>query len=105
VALGCALVAGAAAWIGTDWALLAVDERLHRDDLMQALEAGLSGLRAEIEQELLAASDAVIAARYGAVEDDIHRSFVPARAGFVPARARGREDEPPPPATTTDGIR
>jgi hypothetical protein len=100
IALGCALVAGAAAWVGTDWALLAIDEHLHRDDLLKALDAGLAGLRAEIEQELLGSYDALIGARYGAVEDEIHRSFVPARASSVPHESPSPNESLPPSEST-----
>jgi hypothetical protein len=78
--VGCALFAGAAVWLATDWALLKVDEQLHRDDLVAALEAGLAALREQIEQDLQRAYDERVASHYGVVAEEIHRSFVPARA-------------------------
>jgi hypothetical protein len=84
-AVGCALIAGAAAWLGTDWALLRIDEHLHRDDFEAALDAGLAALRQQIEQDLLDGYDALIAAHYGSVKQDISRGFVPAHAGDASA--------------------
>jgi hypothetical protein len=81
VAVGCALFAGAAVWLATDWALLKVDEELHREDLVAALESGLTALREQIEQDLQGAYDERVASHYGAVAAEIRRSFVPARAG------------------------
>ena len=80
VALGCALFAGAAVWLATDWALLKVDEQLHRDELVAELEAGLGALRQQIEVDLQSAYDRIVAGHYGAVAQDIRRTFVPARA-------------------------
>jgi hypothetical protein len=86
VALACGLAAGAAAWLGTDWLLLEIDERLHRDDLVEALEAGLDALHEQIERDLLDAYDQLIAGRHGEIDDEIRRSFVPAKArGPAPA--------------------
>lgn len=84
LALGCALLTGAAVWIATDWALLAADERLNRADLVVALQSGLDALRHQMERDLLAAYDAAVVAQYGAVAEEIERSFVPARAGAAP---------------------
>ena len=80
-AAACAVLAGAGAWLITDWALLRVDEELHREELERSFQQALSGLRAEIERELLAAFDTSIAARSAAVAGEIERSFIPARAG------------------------
>ncbi|MBN1238402.1 MAG: hypothetical protein JXB36_07860 [Gammaproteobacteria bacterium] len=84
-AVGCAVVAGAAAWLGTDWALLRVDEQLHRDELEAALEASVAALREQIEADLLSAYDSAIADHYGDVREDIDRAFVPATAGAASA--------------------
>jgi hypothetical protein len=80
VAVGCALFAGAAVWLATDWALLKVDEQLHRDDLVAALESGLAALREQIEHDLQRAYDEMVAGHYGAVAEEIRRSFIPAHA-------------------------
>lgn len=79
-ALGCAFLAGAAVWIGTDWALLRADEHLHRDELVEALEAGLRELRDEVERDLLDGYDRIIAAQYDIAHDEIRDTFVPVRA-------------------------
>lgn len=80
-AAACALLAGAGAWLATDWALLYVDEAMHRDELERALDLALTNLRAELERELDAAFDAAIAAHGAAVQREISRTFVPAEAG------------------------
>ncbi|HEX7062235.1 MAG TPA: hypothetical protein VF200_09700, partial [Woeseiaceae bacterium] len=80
-AVACALVAGAAAWLGTDWVLLTVDEHFNRDDLVAALEASLDELRAQVERALEESYDRLIAERYGAARQEIREGFVPANAG------------------------
>ncbi|MCC5808824.1 MAG: hypothetical protein JJU06_00515 [Ectothiorhodospiraceae bacterium] len=76
-ALACALAAGGATWLATDWALLRVDEALNREEFLLALQAGLDELRCELESDLLAAYDGVLEQRYGAMQQDIRRTFVP----------------------------
>jgi hypothetical protein len=80
-AAGCALLAGAAAWIATDWVLLRVDEAQHRDDLLAALEAGLDQLQAQMFAEVLAAYDAATRDQEERAAAVIAREFRPARAG------------------------
>lgn len=80
-AAGCALLAGAAAWVATDWALLRIDEWRHRDELLAALEAGLEHLQAHMRDEVLAAHDALGEALAERAETAIVREFRPARAG------------------------
>ena len=79
-AVACALLAGTAAWLGTDRLLLRLEEHLQRDELEEALEWSLTELRAQIERTLLDAYDGFIAAQYAAVRDDIEDGFVPRRA-------------------------
>ncbi len=81
VALGCALVAGAATWIAADWALLRIDEAMNRGELMSTLDAGLAELRTDMEREMLQIYDAMIAAHYASIQEDIRSGFVPAHAG------------------------
>lgn len=81
MALGCAVVAGAAAWLAADWTLLRIDEALHREALLQAMDESLELLRQDMEREILASYDALIAGQYGAAQDEIRRTFVPRRAG------------------------
>jgi hypothetical protein len=79
-AIGCALAAGAAAWLATDWTLLKIDEALHREALLDALESSLGELQEAMRHDILAAYDAMIAGHYDAVQDDIRNGFVPARS-------------------------
>src|SRR5690606_41780698 len=66
-AAACALLAGAGAWLVTDWALLRIDEEMHREKLERSFGDALANLRAEIERELLASFDAAIASHSAAV--------------------------------------
>ncbi|HEY8519422.1 MAG TPA: hypothetical protein VIN61_05035 [Gammaproteobacteria bacterium] len=80
-AVACALVAGAAVWLGTDWALLSLDEHFNRDELVAALEGSLEELRAQVALALEESYDRLIAERYGAARREIRKEFVPAEAG------------------------
>jgi hypothetical protein len=84
-ALGCAVIAGAAAWVATDWLLLRVDEAMNREDLLAALEAGLAEVRRELLADMMAAYDAAAARLHADVEAEITRTFRPARAGLADA--------------------
>ncbi len=83
-ALGCAVVAGAAAWLATDWALLRVDEAMNREALLAAMAAGVHELRLAMLQEMMAAYDTVTAEYHADVEDDIANTFRPVRSGAEP---------------------
>ncbi len=90
LALGCALVAGTAAWVGTDWALLRLDEHMHRQQFVSEVDASLAALHDRMRKALLDTYDQIIAGHYDAVQDDIRHSFVPARAGVdAPGSAAG----------------
>jgi hypothetical protein len=80
VAFGCAVAAGAAAWVAADWALLRIDEAMHREQLLAAIEESLGILRNDLQRDLLAAYDGMIARHYDTVQADIRESFVPIRA-------------------------
>lgn len=80
-AAGCALLAGAIAWVATDWALLKVDEAWHRADLLAALEAGLGQLQVQMTEETLAAFDAVSREQDARASAAIEGEFRPAQAG------------------------
>ena len=84
-ALGCAVIAGAAAWVATDWLLLRADEAMNRDALLAALEAGLAEVRRELLADMMAAYDAAAARLHADVEAEITLTFRPARAGFADA--------------------
>ncbi|MFU8896222.1 MAG: hypothetical protein ACNA8J_07520 [Gammaproteobacteria bacterium] len=83
-ALGCAVVAGAVAWLATDWALLRIDEAMNREALLAAMAAGVHELRLAMRQEVLAAYDAVTAEYHAGVEDEIANTFRPVHAGSRP---------------------
>jgi hypothetical protein len=80
-ALACALIAGAAVWLGTDWALLTLDEHFNREELLRALEQSLAELRSQVERSLLDSYDELIGTQYDPVQDLIRDGFVPAAAG------------------------
>jgi hypothetical protein len=80
-AAGCALLAGAAAWVATDWALLKVDEVQHRGDLLAALSAGLEQLQAQMFDDVLAAYEAATRGQDDRAATVIAREFRPAGAG------------------------
>ena len=52
VALGCALVAGTAAMLTIDWALLSIEEAVNRDATEARLKKGLTGFRENLERDL-----------------------------------------------------
>jgi hypothetical protein len=81
VAIGCALLAGAATWLATDWLLLRVDEQMNREAMISTLEQGLDDLRVEMTRELARRYAEVIAAHQEAAQSGIREGFVPARAG------------------------
>lgn len=77
-ALGCALLAGTLAWIGTDWLLLRVDETRHRAEMEADLHAALSATRAELEAELGAHYARIARHRLQFLHAEIEYSFIPA---------------------------
>lgn len=78
-AFGCAVVAGVASWLATDWLLLRVDEVLNREELVASLQSGLDTLRRELEQDLTETYRQVVDDQFDAVQADIRRTFVPSR--------------------------
>ncbi|MEX0870254.1 MAG: hypothetical protein WDZ65_00475, partial [Aquisalimonadaceae bacterium] len=79
VALGCAIIAGTAVWVGSDLLLLHVDEALNRKELTATMQLRLDELRQELEHNLLTAYDNVVDRQYTAMHADIQRTFVPAQ--------------------------
>lgn len=77
-AAACALLAGAGAWLVTDWTLLRVDEHRNRQELERAFGETLTQLRAQLDDDLTVAFDGLISAQFAAVDTEIRRSFVPA---------------------------
>ncbi len=80
-AVGCGVIAGATAWLVTDWLLLRLDEHRNRDELEQALHEGLDLMREALRAEMLAGYDRMLDAYFNRVDEDIRTGFVPARAG------------------------
>jgi hypothetical protein len=76
-ALACALAGGVVSWVATDWALLKIDEYANRDELIDDLRVSLAEERLQLEAQLRAAYDTVIAAQYGGMREDIQRTFSP----------------------------
>ncbi len=83
-AIGCGLVAGAAAWLATDWLLLRLDEHINRDELEQALKEGLEQLHADMRTELVAGYDLLLDRHFDQIQTELRSGFIPARAG-IPA--------------------
>ena len=75
LAIACAAGAGIATWVATDWLLLQVDEAVNRDALMAAMEASLADLRGGLEQELVLAYDARLAALQASTQEQIAEGF------------------------------
>ena len=79
LALGCAVAAGAAAWLATDWLLLGLDETLNREEREAQLRQSLAELRGEMEQEMLAAWEGTLEHQFAGMRGEITATFVPAR--------------------------
>ncbi len=75
LAIACAAGAGVATWVATDWLLLQVDEAVNREALMAALQASLADLRDGLEQELVLAYDARLAALQASTQEQITQGF------------------------------
>ena len=52
LAIGCGLVAGTAAWISIDWAMIEADEWANRDKLERRLREGLDDVRHDLKRRL-----------------------------------------------------
>lgn len=77
-ALGCALLAGTAAWVGTDWLLLRIDEARNRDDFEAALHAALTASRESLRDELQMHYARASQTRRRVLEAEIEHTFIPA---------------------------
>lgn len=75
VAVACALGAGVATWVATDWLLLQADEALNRQELLAHLDTGLQELQTGLELELVAAYEAGLDAMHTASVQQIEESF------------------------------
>ncbi len=77
-ALGCALVAGTGAWLGTDWLLLRIDEHRHRAEFEAAVHAALVATRASLREELTGHYERASQTRRYALGAEIEYTFIPA---------------------------
>lgn len=75
LAIACAVGAGVATWVATDWLLLQVDEAVNREELLATMQRGLTDLRGGLEQELLAAYDARLEALQTSTQEQITQGF------------------------------
>lgn len=75
LAIACAAGAGIATWLAADWLLLQVDEAINREELIATMNVGLKDLREGLEQELLTAYDARLAALQSASQEQILEGF------------------------------
>lgn len=76
-ALGCAAVAGTAAWIASDWLLLRLDAALNREELIASMDSGLDELEQLTHQEVVSAYDGLISAWYDSIATEIQTDFIP----------------------------
>ncbi|WP_019023956.1 MULTISPECIES: hypothetical protein [unclassified Thioalkalivibrio] len=84
VSLGCGIVAAGAAWVGTDWVLLRIDEARHREDLEAALHEALDALHTETRLTWQQAIAEHVEARHSASREAIDRTFQPWKAALNP---------------------
>lgn len=80
VALGCAVLAGAAAWLITDLALLELDEMRNREALIAGTRQEIELMRRQMQRDLMAAYEHIIDAQYAGMREEISGTFVPVRA-------------------------
>jgi hypothetical protein len=83
-ALGCVVLVATATWVTADWALLEIDERLHRDERIAGWEARLQQLRVEMEEDLIRHYQDAIVDWHDALEIEVERSFSPLAARRSP---------------------
>lgn len=83
-ALGCVVLVATATWVTADWALLEIDERLHRDERIAGWEARLQQLRVEMEEDLLRHYQHAIVEWHDALELEVERTFSPLTAKRSP---------------------
>ena len=81
--LGCGIAAAGATIVGTDWLLLRLDERRHREDLEQALHEALDALEAETRQALQQAIAERVEARHAASRASVESTFQPWQASLA----------------------
>ncbi|WP_038038663.1 MULTISPECIES: hypothetical protein [unclassified Thioalkalivibrio] len=84
VSLGCGIAAAGAAWVGTDWVLLRIDEARHREDLEAALHEALDALHTETRLTWQQAIAEHVEARHSASREAIDRTFQPWKAALNP---------------------
>lgn len=77
-ALGCALLAGTAAWLGTDWLLLRFDEARNRQALEASLHTALTATREALSDDLEQHYARISLNRQQILAAEIEYTFVPA---------------------------
>ncbi|MCC5886335.1 MAG: hypothetical protein JJT88_07860 [Gammaproteobacteria bacterium] len=77
-AVGCALLAGTAAWLGTDWLLLRFDEARNREALEGSLHAALTATREALSEDLRQHYQRISLNRQQILTAEIEYTFIPA---------------------------
>lgn len=77
-ALGCALLAGSAAWLGSDWLLLRFDEARNREALEASLHHALTATRESLGEDLRQHYERMSRNRQQILATEIEYTFVPA---------------------------
>lgn len=78
-AVGCAVVAGVATWLATEWALLQAEKALTQATLTQALQESVTALRSDMRAELTQHYQAALADYRATLQAGVTESFVPAQ--------------------------
>lgn len=77
-AVGCALLTGTAAWLGTDWLLLRFDEARNRQALEASLHAALTASREALSEDLRQHYQSISSNRQQILAAEIEYTFIPA---------------------------
>ncbi len=77
-AVGCALLAGGAAWLGTDWLLLRFDEARNRQALEASLHTALTATREALGNDLSQHYERISLNRLQILTAEIEHTFIPA---------------------------
>lgn len=77
-AVGCALLVGTAAWLGTDWLLLRFDEARNREAMEAGLHAALTATREALSDDLRQHYERISLNRQQILRAEIEYTFIPA---------------------------